>query len=207
MKLTFGKQIYSVRESYCFYYHGLRTAGHMLRAGQRGELTPQLRERLMLAVTEVNGCALCAWGHARMALESGMSGQEIGMMLRGELDSVPPDEIPAVLFAQHYAATRGRPSRASWERMVALYGASKAGGILGAIRMIMIGNAYGIAGGAFLSRWRGRPDPRSGLLYELAMIAGAAAFLPVAILHAAVAGLLQKPLITFPPIAPAAGPV
>jgi AhpD family alkylhydroperoxidase len=161
-------------------------------------------ERLMLAVTQVNGCALCAWGHTKAALESGMSGEEVRALLGGDLERVPPDEMAAVLFAQHYADTRCRPSPQAWQRIVDLYGAPLAAGILGAVRMIMIGNVYGIAGGAFLGRLRGRPDPHSGLVYELAMIAGAVVVLPVAFFHAGLAALAGKPLIAFTPPLPTA---
>lgn len=61
-------------------------------------------------------------------------------MLAGVLDDVPADEVTAVMFAQHYADRRGNPSKESWERIVETYGISKAKGILGAIRAIMIGN-------------------------------------------------------------------
>ncbi len=201
MKLEFGKKIYSVRESYLIFYHGLRTIKYTRIARKKGELSRQSIERLMLAVTEVNGCAACAWAHTKAALESGMSGEEIRSMLQGEVEQVPVDDMAAVMFAQHYADTRGNPSRAAWQRVVDEYGLSKAWGILGAIRMIMIGNAYGIAGGALSNRLRGQPDPQSGLLYELAMIASVSVVLPVALLHAALSNLLDKPLIHFSPLA------
>ena len=197
MKLEFGRKIYSIRESNWIFYHGLRTVRAMMRARKNGELSRQFAERLMLAVTEVNGCSLCAWGHTRAALESGMSGEEIRQLLRGETEHLPADEIPAILFAQHYADTRGHPTQVAWERVVADYGPSKAGGILGAVRMIMIGNAFGIAGGALLSRLRGRPDPRSGVVYEAGMVFAAVAYFPVALAHSAITGLSREPLISF----------
>jgi hypothetical protein len=73
--------------------------------------------------------------------------------------------------------------------------------------MIMIGNVYGIAGGALLGRMRGRPDSHSSLAYELAMIASAAVVLPLALAHAVLAALAGKPLIAFAPLAPVAEPV
>jgi len=161
-------------------------------------------ERLMLAVTQVNGCALCAWGHTRAALESGMSGEEVRALLGGDLERVPPDEVAAVLFAQHYADTRGRPSPHAWQRLLDLYGAPGAAAILGAIRMIMIGNVYGIAGGAMLDRLRRRPDTHSSPAYEVAMIASAAVVLPLAFAHAGLATLAGQPLIAFAPPLPSA---
>ena len=113
------------------------------------------------------------------------------------MDDVPADELPAVLFAQHYADSRGSPSKASWERIVERYGLSRARGILGAIRMIMVGNTYGIPWGSFVNRFRGRPDPRSSLSYEVSMMITVVLFLPVALVHALVSWLSGAPVIRF----------
>lgn len=82
----------------------------------------------------------------------------------GEIDQ---QIIERIMFAQHYADSRGNPSKESWERIIETYGLSKAKGILGAIRMIMMGNVYGIPWGFFLSRIKGKPDQKSSLFYEL----------------------------------------
>ena len=66
-------------------------------------------------------------------------------MLAADFEDVPPDEMSAIMFAQHYADNRGRPSRESWRRIVETYGPSTARGVLATIRAIMIGNIYGIA--------------------------------------------------------------
>ncbi len=129
-------------------------------------MRPESIERIMLAVTGVNDCAVCSHGHARMALEAGMSSEEIRDLLAGVMDDVPAGDVPAVLFAQHYADSRGNPSKESWERIVELYGLSRARGILGAVRMIMVGNTYGIPMGSFINRFRRSPDPRSSLPYR-----------------------------------------
>lgn len=81
-------------------------------------------------------------------------------MLAGIGDDIPDDEISAVLFSQHYAETRGYPSRKSWERIVEIYGLEKAKGILGAIKIMMLGNAFGIPLGSFLNRFKKRRRSR-----------------------------------------------
>ena len=63
--------------------------------------------------------------------------------------------------------------------------------------MIMLGNAVGIPSGSFLQRFRGRPDPRSNVLYELMMLVALVVFLPVATLTALAANLVKRPMITF----------
>ncbi len=151
----------------------------------------------MLAVTGVNKCPVCSHGHAKMALEAGMSADEIRDLLAGVMDDVPAGELPAVLFAQHYADSRARPSKESWERVVELYGPSRARGILGAIRMIMVGNTYGIPLGSFINRFRGEPDPRSTISYEVSMMIAVVLFLPVALVHALISEMSGAPIIRF----------
>ena len=190
-----GKKLYSVRESYWIFYHGIRTMRYMFRAKKNGEMTSKFIERIMLAVTEVNECAICSYAHTRRALETGMTSEEIQGMLTGILDHVPDEEVAGVMFAQHYADTRGNPTHDSWQRIVEIYGTSRAMGILGAIRTIMMGNTYGIAFSSFFNRFRGRADPRSSIFYELSLILSAVVVVPVAVVHALLSGLFQVPII------------
>lgn len=191
-----GKKLYSVRESYWIFYNGMRTMRYLSSAKKNQELSPKFIERIMLAVTEVNDCAICSYAHTKRALESGMSGEEIHNMLAGIMDDIPDDELAAVMFAQHYADTRGHPTLESWQRIVEIYGTSRAKGILGSIRTIMMGNAYGIAWSSFLNRLRGRPDSRSSLPYEAGMILGTI-LIPISLIHALISNLFKKPIISF----------
>lgn len=191
-----GKKLYSVKESYHISYKGIRTIKYMFRARKNKELSPKFIERIMLAVTEVNDCAICSYAHSKMALEKGMSNEEIHKMLTGILEDVPEEELTAVMFAQHYADKRGNPSIESWHRLVEIYGLSKAEGILGSVRIIMIGNVYGIPWSSFFNRIRGKPDKRSSLSYEIIMMLGTI-FVPFSFVHAIISDLLRKPLIEF----------
>jgi len=193
--MEFGKKLYSVRESYWIFYSGIRTMRYMFQAKNKGELSSKFIERIMLAVTEVNDCAICSYAHTRRALETGMTSAEIQDMLSGILDNVPDEEVAGVMFAQHYADTRGNPTHEAWERVVEIYGLATAKGILGTIRTIMIGNTYGIAFSSFFNRFRGRADPRSSLGYELGLILSGVLVVPVAVVHAVGAGLFQVPII------------
>lgn len=192
----FGKKLYSVRESYWIFYKGIRTMKYMFKAKRKKELNPKFIERIMLAVTEVNGCAICSYAHTKKALESGMSNVEIQKMLSGIIDDVPTCEVAAVMFAQHYADTRGNPTKESWQCIVEIYGISKAKGILGSIRSIMIGNAYGIAWSSFFNRLRFRPDQRSNLPYEVSMMLGTI-LTPISLIHALISDLFRIPIINF----------
>jgi AhpD family alkylhydroperoxidase len=189
------KKMYSAGEFYAILRDGLRSLKHLLRGRRRGLLSPDFIERIMLAVTEVNGCEICSYAHTRMALEQGMSEQEIAAMLSGSGEHVPEDQRVAVLFAQHYADTRGTPSQASWRRLEERYGRETALGILGAVRAIMIGNAHGIPLSALRSRLKGRPIGKSSLTYEVGMVLSLVPFLPAAILHAIAMDLGGAPLV------------
>ncbi len=199
-----AKKHYRFVDSYRILVQGLSTMRFLSRARAQGDLNKEFIERIMLAVTEVNGCAACSYAHTKMALESGMSPGEVQAMLAGIIDDVPANEVPAIMFAQHYADTGGNPTRESWERIVETYGERTAQGILGAIRAIMIGNVYGIPVSALISRIKGNPDPGSSLLNEIGLPLTSIPALPVAVLHALVSRLARVPLISFPGDAAAA---
>lgn len=192
-----GKKLYSIAESYIITYNLFRSVPKFISGRKKDLLSKQLVERIMLAVTEVNGCDICSYAHAKMALESGMTEDEIKNMLAGIQDDVPGEEMPAVMFAQHYADFRGRPSKESWDRLVEIYDLPKAQGILGAIRMIMWGNAYGIAWSSFIGRFKRKANSRSNLFYELLMMTTTMLYFPFAFIHALVASLFKVSLIKF----------
>jgi AhpD family alkylhydroperoxidase len=192
----FGKKLYTVSESYWISFKGIRTIKYMFNSKRNATLSSKLTERIMLAVTEVNNCGICSFAHTRRALECGMSSAEIQNILDGVLDDVPEEEVAAVLFAQHYADSRGNPTLESWQRVVEIYGTSKAQGILGTIRTIMIGNTYGIPWSSFFNRLRGKADERSSLKYEISMILGTA-LVPVSFIHALISDLFKIPVINF----------
>lgn len=195
MKHAYFGRFYSFRESYRILAEGLRAAPFLLAAKRHGDLDPRAVERIMLAVTEVNGCEVCSYAHSRMALERGMTADEIRSLLAGDTGAVPADEAVAIAFAQHYAESRGRPSREAWRRLVEDCGERKALGILAAARVMMIANVHGIALSALLSRLRGRPVAKSSLPYEVGMLLAIVPFLPVALAHAAIRGLLRRPVV------------
>jgi AhpD family alkylhydroperoxidase len=197
MSEKFGRQLYSIGESYKIMYNGIRTIGAFKKAKSKNLLDSKFIERIMLAVTEVNSCPLCSYAHTKIALEAGISHDEIKNMLDGIVDNIPDEEVEGVLFAQHYADKRGNPSKESWHKVVEVYEKTKAEGILAATRMIMMGNAYGIPLGSFKNRFRGKPDERSSFLYEIGMLLTSVIFFPISLIHALFSALLKKPLITF----------
>lgn len=166
-----GKKLYSVAEAWRFVFDLARTMPAFKKG--RGLISDSFFERIMLAVTEVNACAMCSYAHTRMALEAGLPEAEIKDMLSGDFKDAPEEEMPALLFAQDYAQWRGKASPEVWKQICARYGQERAGAILGVIRMIMVGNTFGIPFGSLQSRINGSKDTvdaRSNLLYELSFV-------------------------------------
>ena len=192
-----GKKLFSVWELYQIMTLAFRSIPLLKKAKLEGEMNKAFLERIMLAVTEVNGCAMCSYYHTKVALEEGFSAEEIRAMLGGSFADVPQEELSGVLFAQHYADQRGKPARESWERITQEYGETGAYGILAVTRMIMMGNAVGIPSGSFLLRFRGKPDPRSNVFYELLMMLAMVVYIPLAGLTALVLNLVKAPILRF----------
>lgn len=133
----------------------------------------------MLAVTQVNGCRYCAYGHAKMALQAGVPEAEIQQLLQGEFGDLPASEVKALLFAEHYAETIGKPDLDVCAALIDTYGREVSSGILAYSRMIMIGNVLGNTLDAFLFRLRLRPVPDSHFLDEIGILLGSLLLIPI----------------------------
>ena len=101
------------------------------------------QERLMLAVTEVNGCRYCAYAHAKMALSAGLTQADVEALAGGGLDGAPPEQLPALLYAQHWAENDAAPEPEIQQRILDTYGLEKARAIELSLRMIRVGNLLG----------------------------------------------------------------
>lgn len=107
-------------------------------------LPTDFRERLMLAVTEVNGCRYCRTFHVGQARQAGISTEEITQYLKGIVpEDVPEDQKLAVCYAQHWAESDADPDPEIEEQIREVYGEQTARGIDIALRMIRMGNLLG----------------------------------------------------------------
>ncbi|MDT4763403.1 carboxymuconolactone decarboxylase family protein [Sphaerochaeta sp. PS] len=191
-------RLYSIGEAYQALVVLFRSIRHVRKAKKKGLIDRLFMERIMLAVTQVNVCPLCSYAHTRMALEMGMASQDIKQLLSGELEQVPDDQLKAIMFSQHYAETKGRPTRKAWDEIVLEYGDCAAKGILGSARIIMVGNIWGVVLGLLQRRISDHSkDTRSSLGYELLLTFSILPFLPLAALHSIVASLVGTPLLRF----------
>ena len=191
MNINKGQSLHTFNEVYGITVNAFRSIGKFSKGKKSGLLTDEFIERIMLAVTKVNACPVCSYGHTKMALEMGMSLEEIENILSGNYENVPTEELPAVLFAQHYAEARSKYSQESFNRVIEIYGEKKSGAVLATIRMIMFGNAYGIPWGSFFRRFKGKGDPRTSLGYDLGIVLLSFIFIPLASVHALFKNLLK----------------
>ncbi|MFA5463437.1 MAG: carboxymuconolactone decarboxylase family protein, partial [Dysgonamonadaceae bacterium] len=138
------KRKFSFSELYRSYLY-LPRAMRKLSKNKKEKLIDQhFIERMQLAVTEVNGCAACSYAHTTFALREGMSNEEISSFLSGEDDYIKPKEAKAIIFAQHFADSRGYPEKEAYEAIIKEYGTEKAQIILSAVQMMIAGNMFGI---------------------------------------------------------------
>ena len=106
----------------------------------------------MMAVTAVNQCRYCSYFHAQESLKAGLSPQEIRQLQDGIVDQAPTEELPALLYAQHWAESEAQPDLAARQKLVEIYGLDRAEAIEAVLRLIRIGNLSGNTGDYWLYR-------------------------------------------------------
>ena len=97
----------------------------------------------MLAVTSVEGCRYCSYFHSKLALKDGISQEEIGQLLSGNIDGCPEEEVLAVIYAQHWAESNAHPDAEAVRKLQQVYGFEKSQAIHLMLRMIRLGNLLG----------------------------------------------------------------
>lgn len=169
-RLTSTKVFYSYLSDLIGNFSAIKSA--------KSKLGEQFQNRILLAVTQVNGCRYCSYLHTKHALESGMSEEEIKSLLAGEVGDINDNESVALIFAQHYAEMQAHPDKESVERLFETYGHEKANAIIGIIQGIMAGNIHGISVDLLQSRFKGKADPDSSFLTEFTTAFGIVVFAP-----------------------------
>ena len=110
----------------------------------RGEIIDsKFRERLMMAVTEVNGCRYCAYYHTRQALAAGIGSEELEEIARFSFESSPEAQRSALLYAQHWAECDAHPDPDAWTCMEDSYSPEELELIELSLHTIRIGNLMG----------------------------------------------------------------
>lgn len=123
-----------------------------------------------------------------MALQQGMPNEEISSFLSGGDEFIKPEEAKGILFAQHFADSRGYPKEYAYDAIQEEDGEKEARIILSAVQIMIAGNMYGIPYSAFQSRLKGKAFKDSTLFYELGMLITGVLLLPIALVH----GMLRR---------------
>ena len=140
----------------------------LVRAMRNPDIGHAFMEKILIVVTAVNGCTYCTWFHARQAVTSGMSDDEIRAMFDLQFEaSATEHELPALLFAQHYAETNRTPDPEMGARLDDFYGETTASDIMLLIRVIFFANLLGNTFDAFPNRLEGRKAENSSAVFEL----------------------------------------
>ena len=118
-----------------------------------GAISFGFRERLMMVVTEVNGCRYCRSYHSAQSIKAGLSGDELRVLLAGQIpQDSPAEEFAALAYAQHWAETDAKPDREAVRHLAETYRDEKAAMIHAILRMIRAGNLMGNTLDYFLNR-------------------------------------------------------
>jgi AhpD family alkylhydroperoxidase len=142
--MKFNKRTYrSLKELFTDLCFPIRNRKQLREVKNKGLLSPAFQERLMLAVTSVEGCRYCSYFHSKLALKGGISQEEIGKLLSGDVEGCPEEEALAILYAQHWAESNARPDAEAAQKLQEIYGSEKAEAIHLMLRMIRLGNLLG----------------------------------------------------------------
>ena len=144
MTKKFNKRLYpDLKEFFSDLGFVLRRVDKM-KTLMRGEvIDAKFRERLMIAVTEVNGCRYCAYYHTRQALAAGIGSEELAEIARSSFESSPETQRAALLYAQHWAESDAHPDPDAWDCMQDSYSPEELEIIELSLRTIRIGNLIG----------------------------------------------------------------
>ena len=117
----------------------------LVKAAMRsGAISFGFRERLMMVVTEVNGCRYCSWYHSAQSIKAGLSDDELRALLAGQIpDGAPAEEIAALVYARHWAQTNAMPDPEAARSLAETYSDDRAAMINVILRMIRVGNLMG----------------------------------------------------------------
>lgn len=131
----------------------------LLEATLHPGISAAVREKLFLAVSAINDCRYCKWGHSHWAMAKGVPLEEVNQILGQQTESLAagnPGEAAAILFAQHYAEQLDQFDPDSIENLRQYYSDAEVAEILAYVRLITLANLTGNTVDAFLTGARGQ---------------------------------------------------
>ena len=168
MKQNFDKKIYTAGLFINDLLFLLWKMPKIIGAMKNKKIGKAFMEKIMNVTTAVNGCTYCSWFHAKQAIDSGISKEEVKNMMNLQFESDASDfELTALLYAQDYAENNRKPNVDTEAIFYQYYGDKTAKDIILLIRTVFFGNLYGNTWDAVLSRFKGVSAKGSNVLFEL----------------------------------------
>ncbi len=156
-----------------------------------GRLPRALREKIIVAVAQVNACTMCEHAHTRMALEAGVSDAELAAL--ENMDESAFDRRTWLAIAHARERTTANFARvdedASQDGIIEALGAQTRRDVEDVARVMTVANRIANTLNALPDRLRGQPVPGSRLFDELVINL---LFLPGAWLGTLVAAVRQR---------------
>jgi AhpD family alkylhydroperoxidase len=140
MSNSFQKRIYTARSFSSDMRDVIQHFPQMRETMRSRRVSRAFIEKIMLVISQVNGCRYCSYFHTRMALTSGVDEVEIEKLMALETGDFPPEQAVALAFAQHYAESGCCPDPEAEERFRSYYGLQVSGDMMNVMRMIKMGN-------------------------------------------------------------------
>jgi len=156
-----------------------------------GRLPRALRERIVVAVAQVNACRMCEHAHVRMALEAGVSDAELAALETMDEEAFDRPTWLAIAHATERTKADFVDIGASEEHaaLAEALGEQTRRDVEDVARVMTVANRIANTLNALSDRWRGAPVPGSRLPDELLINL---LFLPGAWLGTLVAAARQK---------------
>lgn len=193
MTQVFNKRIFTLKDHFKIMNHAAKSFGLLMYVKKHKLFNKKFKERIMLAVTEVNGCELCSYVHTKISLSSGMNKHEIKGLLNGIKDDIPDDQLVGVLFGEYYASSHEQPEKYMINRLIEEYGREKAKTICAILGMITLTNSMGISMGLFKDRLMFRRVKKSKILNELGIPLTTMTIFPILFMFYKVKSIFKTP--------------
>lgn len=162
-------RVYTVRELFKDLGSVLRRVPALLSIWLGGRLPRELREKVIVAVAQVNSCRMCEHAHSRMALEAGVTDAELAALENMDESAFDRSDWLAISYARERTKAGFAPvaNDASQQALLEAIGSQTAGDVEDVARVMTVANRIANTLNALSDRRRGKPIPGSRFIDEL----------------------------------------
>ena len=155
----------------------------MYKIWQKHEIEAGFREELMLAVSKLNDCKYCAWGHHEWAHAAGVPEEELDHIEHGDLEGIERAKRVAIAYVVSLVLSdfKDVPDELE-EEMQANYTENEIKEVELVAKIMDLANRGANTWDAMLSRVRGRPAHDSHVIDEFVMSGVFWIVMPISIL-------------------------